>query len=81
MSVLKLSPRLYKLVLEEAARDGVSLSYAADRLYDRLLEAANEQRKRADHGKSAKSRTHKGSRGGAEKSAAVVAGVEGLIPG
>jgi len=29
------------LILQEAAEDGVSLTYAADRLFDRLLETQN----------------------------------------
>lgn len=39
MGVIRVSPRLYKIILEDAARDGVSLTYAADRIFDSLLEA------------------------------------------
>ncbi|MBA7547071.1 hypothetical protein ES705_39475 [subsurface metagenome] len=39
MAIVRVSPRLYKLILDEAAKDGVSLGYGADRLFDRLLES------------------------------------------
>ena len=42
MGVIRLSTRLYKIILEDAAQDGVSLTYAADRVYDRLLEVQGQ---------------------------------------